>query len=638
MKIYFYLLFNSLLFFLVSNKYFTTADENYFHSSTQSYSIESNNFLASEQKINPHKSSNCLDLTPNIDGTIFVKPNGTGNGQSWNDATSDLQKAINTTGVKQVWVAGGTYYPNYRSDNNSDANPNDRNNSFLMKKDVKVFGSFAGTENSIAERTFAVMANNRSTLSGNIGNLNSNSDNAYHVVTIVDCSETTVLDGFTIRDGSDVAGSDYSIQVDGKEILILFGGGIHIRNSNSILSNLIVRNNNTDRGGGIYNDYSSPTFINITFIENQAFSGAGMYNYYSSPILTNALFSKNKSNMGGGLHNISSSPIITNATFYGNIATGAAGGAIYNQSNSHLKIRNSIVYFNYAKYDPGSIEPENDNVFTGIDNDGSSSSDISYSLVQGRSGTENGNIPETDPIFENASAGDYHLKVGSPAINVGNKNYFNAGEEPDLSEIVYDLDGNTRIYGSKIDLGAYENQEAPVGISLLNFTAKAENKMAKIEWTTTSEINNKEFVLSRSSDGKDFEELVRISGSGNATIKNNYSHFDKTPLPGINYYRLQQIDFDGKKTDYGIRKVVFEIDKSMIKIYPNPVRDQLAIEFLADTYHRVEIINSNGKVMQQLNLNNWENRKIISFGNLAAGIYFVKLIGKETVTQKVIKE
>lgn len=583
-----------------------------------------------------------FNLTPNADGIIFVKPNGTGTGQNWNDATSDLQKAINTTGVKQVWVAGGTYYPNYRPDNNSDANANDRNNSFLMKKNVKVFGSFAGTENSITERTFAVMVNNRSTLSGNIGNLNSNSDNAYHVVTIINCTETTVLDGFIIRDGTNIAASYSQIQVDGADIYITDGGGIFIHNSTSLLSNLNVRNNISFNGAGIYNNNSTPIFTNIVLSENNASYGGGMYNQSSSTILTNILFSKNKSRTGGGLLNYSSSPIITNATFYGNVASdhdwATYGGGIYNKSNSHPQIRNSIVYFNYAMYDPASIEPENDNLFTGIDNDGSSSSDISYSLVQGMLGTENGNIPETDPIFENTAAGDYHLKVGSPAINVGNKIYFNAGEEPDLSEIVYDLDGKQRIYGGKIDLGAYENQDAPVGISLLNFTAKAENKMAKIEWTTTSEINNKEFVLSRSSDGKDFEELIRVSGSGNATTQNNYSHFDKTPLSGINYYRLQQIDFDGKMTDYGIRKVVFEIEKLVIKVYPNPVRDQLAIEFPAGTYHRVEIINSNGKVMQQLNLNNWENRKIISFGNLATGVYFVKLIGKETVTQKVMKE
>src|SRR5690606_11417695 len=116
----------------------------------------------------------------------------------WANAADDLQKSINASGVQQVWVARGTYKPKYRGDNMSDDNANDRDNAFVLKKDVKVYGGFAGTEDYLYQRDLS-LTDYASILSGDLGVLNNNADDAYHVVISAGDVGTAVLDGFTIQ-------------------------------------------------------------------------------------------------------------------------------------------------------------------------------------------------------------------------------------------------------------------------------------------------------------------------------------------------------------------------------------------------------------------------------------------------------
>jgi len=145
----------------------------------------------------------------------YVKQNGTGDGSSWDNASADLQAMINATGTEQVWVAKGTYKPTRGILGN--ANPVDpRGKSFMMKAGVKIYGSFAGGETTLSERTAAVMAANKSTLSGDLNgddvitgsgstlSITGNEENCYHVVFNFFNFLTptnSLLDGFTITGG-----------------------------------------------------------------------------------------------------------------------------------------------------------------------------------------------------------------------------------------------------------------------------------------------------------------------------------------------------------------------------------------------------------------------------------------------------
>ena len=222
----------------------------------------------------------------------YVKPNGAGtkDGSSWENASGDLQLMINNATANDViWVAGGIYYPSRKANDVNTITPNDRDNAFVLKEGVKIFGSFAGNETTLNQRDSTLMVKNKSILSGDLGNLHDSTDNAYHVVISVGCTKATVLDGFSITEGN-ANGSNF-IQIGIYTLFQNEGGGIENYGSSPSLTNLIVRKNAASNlGAGIYNSSSSPVLNNVTITENTVgSSGGGVYNYYSSPVLKNAV-------------------------------------------------------------------------------------------------------------------------------------------------------------------------------------------------------------------------------------------------------------------------------------------------------------------------------------------------------------
>ena len=201
-----------------------------------------------------------------------------------------------------------------------------------------------------------------------------------------------------------------------------------------------------NHGGGMYNNNSGPTLTNCTFTGNRAWHlyyrtgmGGGMCNYESSPTLTNCTFSGNSGQLyGGGMASgFWSSPTVTNCTFSGNSAY--RGGGVYNYYKSDSTLTNCILW-------DGGNEIRNHAAIT-----------ITYSDVRGGWPGE-GNI-DADPCFVDPGYwdtngvwvdGDCHLVPTSPCINAGDPNYI---AEPNET----DLDGEPRIVGGRIDMGAYES-------------------------------------------------------------------------------------------------------------------------------------------------------------------------------------
>lgn len=279
------------------------------------------------------------------------------------------------------------------------------------------------------------------------------------------------------------------------------GGGIFNEYSNPILTNCTFGNNIVEYcGGGIYNDWSNPTLTNCTFSENLAdYGGGAMWNGYGSfsTRLTNCMFSgnmtgnygggmfecsggtitlfncrfsANSGDEGGGIYNCSNgSLVLTNCAFSGNWAD--AGGGIYNRSSTSVTLANctfagnSAIQGNAMACDslqqnyPSSIQITNCIFWdgeNGIWNNDNSTITVTYSDVHG-GWPGDGNI-DADPCFVELGYwdangvwrdGDYHLLPGSPCIDAGDPDYRAGRNETDL-------DGNPRVVGRRIDMGAYE--------------------------------------------------------------------------------------------------------------------------------------------------------------------------------------
>ena len=87
--------------------------------------------------------------------------------------------------------------------------------------------------------------------------------------------------------------------------------------------------------------------------------------------------------------------------------------------------------------------------------------------------------------------------------------------------------------------------ELAAPIQLATFTGEAKGNSNYLSWTTSSELNNDYMAVERSANGVSFQEVGRVQGNGSSALSNTYTFQDETPLPGTNYYRLRQVDFDG---------------------------------------------------------------------------------------------
>ncbi|MFN3380465.1 MAG: choice-of-anchor Q domain-containing protein, partial [Runella zeae] len=325
---------------------------------------------------------------------IYVKQNASGanNGTSWTDAYTSLQTAItNASAGTQIWVAAGTYKPTTGTD---------RDITFSLKNDVAIYGGFPNTGNpTFDDRNWHT---NVTILSGEIGT-SAVEDNSRRIIFNDNINSSAILDGFTIRDAYNT--STFS----GAE-----GGGLRNQNSSPTILNCIFRNNNiANSGGGVANmSSSSPTYTNCLFIGNYAGYHGGA-----------------SCSVGG------SNPSFINCSFFGNTA-GVYGGALFNNaSGTNTTLKNCIVWGNTSS--DNSVFYKSSGTVT-----------VTYSLVQdGYTGT--GNI-NTDPLFVDATNGDFRLQQCSPAINVG---------EDAANSTTLDLGKNTRKVGF-IDMGAYEYQSA----------------------------------------------------------------------------------------------------------------------------------------------------------------------------------
>jgi hypothetical protein len=148
-----------------------------------------------------------------------------------------------------------------------------------------------------------------------------------------------------------------------------------------------------------------------------------------------------------------------------------------------------------------------------------------------------------------------------------------------------------------------------------------------LRWNTASEVNNDYFNLQRSADQENFTTIGTIGGSGNSTYVNNYSFDDLNPHSGINYYRLQQVDYDGTTTNYPV--VALRFDRNVSSLYPNPVSEFSNLSFTSDRDKTIEIrvIDAVGKIVYSNaeEVKRGENEIHLDVAAFSKGIYFLQI-------------
>ena len=240
-----------------------------------------------------------------------------------------------------------------------------------------------------------------------------------------------------------------------------------------------------------------------------------------------------------------------------------------------------------------------------------------------------------DPVFTSAS----NYKPTATAID-------NIGA---ALGVINDITGLTRSIG-KPDAGCYEFGTI-LPTSSLNLKGERNGVDNKLIWTTATENNNLGFELLRSNSNNN-DEFVKIAFiaskgiNGNSTSANTYTFNDATITNANTYYKLKQVDKDGRFafSNTVLVRTTKATALDIVSLYPNPVKDNLKVNMVSPTHTKAVIIIADmyGKIVMQQNIQLMagENAATVNVNNLAAGNYTIKLnceTGCESTIKKFVK-
>jgi hypothetical protein len=171
-------------------------------------------------------------------------------------------------------------------------------------------------------------------------------------------------------------------------------------------------------------------------------------------------------------------------------------------------------------------------------------------------------------------------------------------------------------------------------IELIKWDAIFKGTYVHLSWETASEKNNEIFNIQRSQNGKDWTTINTINGAGNSSNNSYYNDIDEYPLNGISYYRLQQVDYDGKNSFSRVVAVgTNTLDNKRIKIYSYDGFKYVSIEQTAISIEDINILDLNGKsVIYFVQMNKLDDSNVkINVTNLPIGTYILKTKDYSTI-------
>lgn len=174
--------------------------------------------------------------------------------------------------------------------------------------------------------------------------------------------------------------------------------------------------------------------------------------------------------------------------------------------------------------------------------------------------------------------------------------------------------------------GVIGNSTGPLPVTLIDFSADLSGDVVIIEWSTLSEINNDHFIVEKSTNLDRWKKVTRIEGAGNSREKLSYSTVDREKPNGTVYYRLHQVDHDGKRTIYKPVAVTGS-DRQIHHVYPNPFNDVVFLNLPEQGGAKLSICVFDSKGQQLKSIVDNANGQNISLdlSNLAGGSYILQV-------------
>jgi hypothetical protein len=184
----------------------------------------------------------------------------------------------------------------------------------------------------------------------------------------------------------------------------------------------------------------------------------------------------------------------------------------------------------------------------------------------------------------------------------------------------------------------------PLPVALMSFNAAAASNGVALNWATATEENNAFFSVQHSKDGRNFESAGYVEGNGTSSVRHDYRFTHSQAASGRNYYRLKQVDHNGK---YAYSKVVMvevkATNEMKMTLYPNPVTDgklnlKLSNPMNGGETAVVQVQDLSGRVVMSRELKGASEMSLdLKANNLKAGVYLVNLkAGAASTFQRVV--
>lgn len=192
--------------------------------------------------------------------------------------------------------------------------------------------------------------------------------------------------------------------------------------------------------------------------------------------------------------------------------------------------------------------------------------------------------------------------------------------------VMFSNQGNPTDGTSSNPLTATVQVSSFLPVELSRFSAMAAGQSTLLSWSTATETNNAYFEVQRSADSRDWEVIGKVKGAGTTQEAQYYEYTDYKPLPGLSYYRLRQVDYDGQ---YEFSPAV-AVDRKeagfSFTAFPNPAPDALHISLPPrEEPLTAEVYDACGQRVRQQTLPARAARQDIRLSGLPPGLYWLAI-------------
>lgn len=178
---------------------------------------------------------------------------------------------------------------------------------------------------------------------------------------------------------------------------------------------------------------------------------------------------------------------------------------------------------------------------------------------------------------------------------------------------------------------------SPLPVKFIGFTVTSQNNNALIQWSTSEEINANTYEIERSENGTSWTTIAYVAAIGNSSAVNNYSYTDKSIVAKVVYYRIKEVDIDGKTSLTAIKSIkanvtytnadikIASIQNKVLLQFPNQIKGSLTVRF----------VSMSGQLVDQQTINNPLGQVVLS--SKVTGNYVISVTnGQDVNTAKQV--